>query len=80
MLVHSRKGKWATWVLFFALFLPLFALPLLVVVAASFATSWSSALPTGFTGGHYRAATSGASSRRSPPAWSPPSAPASSPS
>jgi 2-aminoethylphosphonate transport system permease protein len=61
VLVHSRKGKWATWVLFFALFLPLFALPLLVIVAASFATNWSSAFPAGFTGGHYQAATSGAS-------------------
>ncbi|WP_328551085.1 ABC transporter permease [Streptomyces sp. NBC_00358] len=61
MLVHSRKGKWATWAVFFVLFLPLFALPLLVVLAASFATNWSSALPSGFTTGHYTAATRGES-------------------
>ncbi|OAR25965.1 ABC transporter permease [Streptomyces sp. ERV7] len=59
MLVHSRGGRWATWTVFFVLFLPLFALPLLVVVAASFATNWSGALPSGFTTGHYDAATTG---------------------
>ncbi|MFJ8827320.1 ABC transporter permease [Streptomyces sp. NPDC102467] len=59
MLVHSKKGKWATWAVFFVLFLPLFALPLLVIVAASFATNWSGALPSGLTGSHYQAATSG---------------------
>ncbi|WP_306322295.1 MULTISPECIES: ABC transporter permease [unclassified Streptomyces] len=59
MLVHSKAGRWATWGLFFVLFLPLFALPLLVVLAASFATNWSGALPAAFTGGHYKAATSG---------------------
>ncbi|MFE6890324.1 ABC transporter permease [Streptomyces sp. NPDC057694] len=59
MLVHSRTGKWATWGVFFVLFLPLFALPLLVIVAASFATNWSGAFPSGVTGSHYSAATSG---------------------
>ncbi|MFJ9180296.1 ABC transporter permease [Streptomyces sp. NPDC102360] len=59
MLVHSKAGKWGAWGLFFVLFLPLFALPLLVVLAASFATNWSGALPSGLTGGHYEAATSG---------------------
>ncbi|MFF4185888.1 ABC transporter permease [Streptomyces sp. NPDC001691] len=59
MLVHSRGGRWATWTVFFVLFLPIFALPLLVIVAASFATSWSSAFPSGFTTGHYAAATGG---------------------
>ncbi|MGY0486346.1 ABC transporter permease [Streptomyces sp. WG-D5] len=61
MLVHSKTGRWAAWALFFVLFLPLFALPLLVVLAASFATNWSGALPSGFTGGHYAAATRGES-------------------
>ncbi|MFD7294630.1 ABC transporter permease [Streptomyces sp. NPDC059897] len=61
MLVHSKSGRWAAWALFFVLFLPLFALPLLVVLAASFATNWSGALPSGFTGGHYDAATRGES-------------------
>ncbi|MGW1891620.1 ABC transporter permease [Streptomyces sp. NPDC002004] len=59
MLVHSRKGRWALWALFFVLFVPLFALPLLVVVAASFSTHWSGAFPSGFTTGHYTAATRG---------------------
>ncbi|MEU0780088.1 ABC transporter permease subunit [Streptomyces sp. NPDC006173] len=61
MLVHSRTGKWATWAVFLVLFLPLFAMPLLVVLAASFATNWSSAFPSGFTTGHYTAATRGES-------------------
>ncbi|GEC10081.1 phosphonate ABC transporter permease [Streptomyces spinoverrucosus] len=59
MLVHSRKAKWAVWTVFFLFFLPLFALPLLVVLGASFATNWSSVLPSGFTTGHYSAATRG---------------------
>ncbi|MGW6906475.1 ABC transporter permease [Streptomyces sp. NPDC054940] len=59
MLVHSRGAKWAVWLLFLVLFLPLFALPLLVVLGASFATNWSSVLPSGFTTGHYSAATRG---------------------
>ncbi|MCQ4211977.1 ABC transporter permease [Streptomyces longispororuber] len=59
MLVHSKTGRWATWGVFFVLFLPLFALPLLVILAASFTTNWSGALPSGFTGAHYTAATSG---------------------
>ncbi|MFG2225447.1 ABC transporter permease [Streptomyces sp. NPDC048644] len=54
MLVHSRAARWAVWTVFFALFLPLFALPLLVIVAASFATGWSGALPSGATLAHYR--------------------------
>ncbi|QEU94157.1 ABC transporter permease [Streptomyces kanamyceticus] len=61
MLVHSRKGKWATWALFFVLFLPLFALPLLVILAASFAQHWSGAFPSGFTTEHYGSATRGES-------------------
>ncbi|MGW7362358.1 ABC transporter permease [Streptomyces sp. NPDC054841] len=61
MLVHSRTGKWATWVLFLALFLPLFALPLLVVVAASLSTNWSGAFPSGPTAEHYTAAVRGES-------------------
>ncbi|MFB7916598.1 ABC transporter permease [Streptomyces sp. NPDC056061] len=56
MLVHSRTGRWATWAVFFV---PLFALPLLVILAASFAINWSGAFPSGPTGHHYAAATSG---------------------
>ncbi|CAL9469345.1 Putative 2-aminoethylphosphonate transport system permease protein PhnV [Streptomyces sp. enrichment culture] len=59
MLVHSRRAKWAVWALFLLLFLPLFALPLLVVLGASFATHWSSVLPSGPTTANYRAATRG---------------------
>ncbi|WP_406402152.1 ABC transporter permease [Streptomyces sp. NBC_00879] len=61
MLVHSRKGKWAAWALFLVLFLPLFALPLLVIVAASFSTHWSGAFPSGPTTEHYSAAVRGES-------------------
>ncbi|MFI0164017.1 ABC transporter permease [Streptomyces sp. NPDC017082] len=61
MLVHSRKARWAVWAVFLVLFLPLFALPLLVVLGASFATHWSGALPSGPTTAHYRAATRGES-------------------
>ncbi|MFD7787574.1 ABC transporter permease [Streptomyces nojiriensis] len=61
MLVHSKSGRWAAWGLFGLLFLPLFALPLLVVVAASFATHWSGAFPSGPTTGNYAAAVRGES-------------------
>ncbi|AZM89308.1 MULTISPECIES: ABC transporter permease [Streptomyces] len=61
MLVHSKGGRWAAWGLFGVLFLPLFALPLLVVVAASFATHWSGALPSGPTTANYAAAVRGES-------------------
>ncbi|MER5616093.1 ABC transporter permease [Streptomyces sp. NPDC002215] len=59
MLVHSRTGKWATWAVFFVLFVPLFAVPLLVILAASFTTNWSGAFPSGPTTKHYAAATAG---------------------
>ncbi|MFE2249488.1 ABC transporter permease [Streptomyces lavendulae] len=61
MLVHSKGGRWAAWGLFGLLFLPLFALPLLVVVAASFSTHWSGAFPSGPTTGNYAAAVRGES-------------------
>ncbi|GAA0284247.1 ABC transporter permease subunit [Streptomyces polychromogenes] len=61
MLVHSRGGRWAAWTLFGILFVPLFALPLLVVVAASFATHWSGALPSGPTTANYASAVQGES-------------------
>ncbi|WP_335941151.1 ABC transporter permease [Streptomyces sp. PTD5-9] len=59
MLVHSRTGKWAAWAVFVVLFVPLFAVPLLVILAASFSTNWSGAFPSGPTTAHYTAATSG---------------------
>ncbi|MBB4979261.1 ABC transporter permease [Streptomyces nymphaeiformis] len=61
MLVHSRTGKWTAWVLFTVLFVPLFALPLLVILAASFSTHWSGAFPSGPTTAHYAAAVRGES-------------------
>ncbi|ORT61958.1 ABC transporter permease subunit [Streptomyces sp. CB03238] len=61
MLVHSAKGKWAAWALFAVLFLPLFAVPLLVILAASFSTNWSGAFPSGPTAGHYASAVRGES-------------------
>ncbi|MFE5809779.1 ABC transporter permease [Streptomyces sp. NPDC056491] len=63
MLVHSKSGRWAAWGLFGLLFLPLFALPLLVVVAASFSTHWSGVLPSGPTTANYAAAVRGESLR-----------------
>ncbi|MEU6016037.1 ABC transporter permease subunit [Streptomyces sp. NPDC047515] len=59
MLVHSRTGKWAAWAVFVVLFVPLFAVPLLVILAASFTTNWSGAFPSGPTTEHYTAATGG---------------------
>ncbi|WP_418957267.1 ABC transporter permease [Streptomyces tritici] len=61
MLVRSRAGRWTAWTVFGVLFLPLFALPLLVVLAASFATNWSGAFPSGPTAEHYAAAVRGES-------------------
>ncbi|GAA2799141.1 ABC transporter permease [Streptomyces showdoensis] len=61
MLVHSRAGRWAVWILFGVLFVPLFALPLLVILAASFSTHWSGAFPSGPTTAHYAAAVRGES-------------------
>ncbi|MFF9848137.1 ABC transporter permease [Streptomyces litmocidini] len=61
MLVHSRTGRWTAWFLFAVLFVPLFALPLLVILAASFSTHWSGALPSGPTTAHYAAAVRGES-------------------
>ncbi|MFD8893574.1 ABC transporter permease [Streptomyces sp. NPDC059566] len=61
MLVHSKSGRWAAWGLFGLLFLPLFALPLLVVVAASFSTHWSGAFPSGPTTDNYAGAVRGES-------------------
>ncbi|MFC9395161.1 ABC transporter permease [Streptomyces sp. NPDC057027] len=61
MLVHSRTGKWTAWGLFAVLFVPLFALPLLVILAASFSTHWSGAFPSGPTTVHYTAAVRGES-------------------
>lgn len=49
------------WTLFAVLFVPLFALPLLVILAASFSTNWSGAFPSGPTAEHYAAAVRGES-------------------
>ncbi len=49
MLLSSRLGRWLAWVLFFALFAPVFGLPLLVVGAASVAGQWNDVLPTHLT-------------------------------
>ncbi|MGW1076076.1 ABC transporter permease [Streptomyces sp. NPDC002537] len=61
MLVHSRRGRWASWAVFFGLALPVFALPLGVIVAASFATHWSGVFPSGATLHNYSSATRGES-------------------
>ncbi|MEU3714142.1 ABC transporter permease [Streptomyces catenulae] len=59
MLLHSKAARRSAHAVFWLLFLPLFALPLLVIVAASFATGWSGALPSGVTLAHYRDAVHG---------------------
>ena len=57
------------WAVFLLLFVPLFALPLLVVLGASFATHWSSVLPSGFTTAHYEAATRGEAGQPAAAIW-----------
>ncbi|MEV5380527.1 ABC transporter permease [Streptomyces nondiastaticus] len=59
MLVHSPRARRAVQAAFFALFLPVFALPFLVIVTASLATGWSGAFPSGATLDHYRAVARG---------------------
>jgi hypothetical protein len=49
VLLSSRLGRWLAWALFFALFAPVFGLPLLVVGAASVAGQWNDVLPTHLT-------------------------------
>ncbi|MFF0474156.1 ABC transporter permease [Streptomyces sp. NPDC004284] len=61
MLVHSRTGRWTAWAVCAVLFVPLFALPLLVILTASFSTHWSGAFPSGPTTAHYTAAVRGES-------------------
>ena len=52
MLLSSKLGRWVAWCLFFALFLPVFGLPLLVVAAASIAGQWNGVLPSQLTVRH----------------------------
>lgn len=49
MLLQSRLSRVLAWCLFFALFLPVFGLPLLVVAAASVAGQWNDVLPSHLT-------------------------------
>lgn len=49
MLLSSRPGRLAAWALFFALFLPVFGLPLFMVGAASIAGQWNDVLPSHLT-------------------------------
>ncbi len=59
MLVHSKAGRRAAHLLFLVLFVPVFVLPFAVILAASFSTNWSGALPSGLTFTHYRQAAVG---------------------
>ncbi|MBV9289512.1 MAG: ABC transporter permease subunit [Hyphomicrobiales bacterium] len=61
MLVWSRAGRWAIWGLAALLIGVVFLAPLAVILAASFASQWNGALPSGFTFDHYLAARNGAS-------------------
>ena len=49
MLLSSRPSRVAAWALFFALFVPVFGLPLVVVGAASVAGQWNDVLPSHLT-------------------------------
>jgi 2-aminoethylphosphonate transport system permease protein len=54
MLVWSRSGRMAVWLVAAALIGILFVAPLAVIVMASFAQQWNSVLPSGLTFEHYR--------------------------
>ncbi|MGV4923565.1 ABC transporter permease subunit [Streptomyces sp. BHT-5-2] len=54
MLVHSAAARRTVQAVFLLLFVPVFALPLLVILAASLADGWSGALPSGPTLTHYQ--------------------------
>ena len=60
MLVWSRSGRFAVWLVAFLLIGVIFIAPLAVILAASIAQEWNGVLPSGFTFEHYRAAGSGA--------------------
>jgi 2-aminoethylphosphonate transport system permease protein len=49
VLFSSRVGRWIAWAVFFALFVPVFGLPLLMVAAASVAGQWNGVLPSPLT-------------------------------
>lgn len=49
MLLPSKGARYAAWALFFALFLPVFGLPLFMVGAASIAGQWNGVLPSHLT-------------------------------
>lgn len=55
MLVHDKLARQLLRGTALVLFLPVFALPLAVVLTASFSTNWSGILPSGPTLEHYRA-------------------------
>jgi 2-aminoethylphosphonate transport system permease protein len=52
VLFSSRLGRCIAWVVFFALFLPVFGLPLFMVGAASVAGQWNGVLPSHLTTQH----------------------------
>ena len=62
MLVWSRPGRMAIWVVAALLLGILFLAPLAVILLASVSRQWSSVLPTGFTLEHYGDVLSGAAS------------------
>jgi 2-aminoethylphosphonate transport system permease protein len=61
MLVWSRPGRFAVWTIAALLIGIVFIAPLAVIIAASFASRWNGALPTGLTFEHYVQARTGAS-------------------
>jgi 2-aminoethylphosphonate transport system permease protein len=49
VLLRSRGARWGAWAVFGLLFGVVFALPLLVIVAASFSSTWNGVLPSSLT-------------------------------
>jgi 2-aminoethylphosphonate transport system permease protein len=59
MLVWSRSGRVALWVLFALVFGTLFLAPLAIILLSSLADQWNGVLPSGLTTEHYRDVVSG---------------------
>ncbi|WP_134668174.1 MULTISPECIES: ABC transporter permease [unclassified Amycolatopsis] len=59
MLLWTRRSRLLVWLVFGVVFLGVVAAPLVMIVLASFAGSWTGVLPSGLTGAHYADALSG---------------------
>lgn len=59
MLVSSKAGRWAAWLLFAVLFLPVYGIPFAVLGLASLAKTWDGAIPHSYTAAHYASGLAG---------------------